>query len=801
MTEAETRTISPEIISQAVTSLDRYIVDHYSRPARRTLRGRQITVVEDLRDTLRGGQTEGYVTIPTGVGKTVLFTEVTEALNKQGILETMIVVPTKILVDQTEERFHQFAPGLDVGKLYTFAHDITRPVTVTTYASLVKHIQGGTLDPQLYKLLVLDEVHRSLSGKRSQAVAQFTNAIKLGFTATPMYSEDRNVANLLNTEIHKMTIREAVEEDLLSPFSVIIAETETDLSNISIKSNGDYDDEELEKVINIVKRNQSAVDLYNKLFRGQTAVAYCASVKHAQDLAKLFTENGVAADFVSGYQDKKTQAETLRRYHGGGIKVLCNADLLIEGFDEPRVSVCLNLRPTKSMVVAQQRAGRVLRLDPANPNKHAVIVDFLDKIDDPRKLSVTFAEVAEAAQILTKKTREGTHLTSTLNDNLNSELNGTLNEDLEDFLDFEQDAISISGLRVIVNSLEVMRIVKEIQNKAILDVSETDLKLTIENLREVFMGRGRQIANLAGSCVQEILTSHPELIATRKNSNAYITVCTNRELFMDMMLKRGISLRAEKAPILSEEDLVINYKRLGDIFIGGDQRLAVAAQEVTDEIRQEYPDLIAKRFSGAHIVTVSTDRQMFIDRMLSKGFVLREQVPTYDPEEWSNGVLTVVDNLRSLFLGKNGDFLQALGEIQKSYPEMFVTRRNGPNNVVVCKDKDFFLTQMQHLGVNLRISELGPNDFAITWGNLSDIFISYNAKGIADDVVEMIRKENPDLIIQNPHGIVCRDRNLFISYMLEKGARLRDSILEIQEGDLPISYGRLWKIFRGIKSL
>ncbi len=56
----------------------------------------------------------------------------------------MIVVPTKILVDQTEERFHQFAPDLDVGKLYTFAHDVTRPVTITTYASLVRHIEDGT---------------------------------------------------------------------------------------------------------------------------------------------------------------------------------------------------------------------------------------------------------------------------------------------------------------------------------------------------------------------------------------------------------------------------------------------------------------------------------------------------------------------------------------------------------------------------------------------------------------------------------------------------------------------------------
>ncbi len=458
--------VSPEVVSQAVSSLDKYIRNHYGRLTRRTLRERQITVVEDLRDTLRGGQTEGYITLPTGVGKTVLFTEVTEAFNEERALETMIVVPTKILVDQTAERFTQFAPDLDLGKLYTFAHDVTRPVTITTYASLVRHIQDGTLDPSLYKLLVLDEVHRSLSGKRSHVVAQFTNAIKLGFTATPIYSEDRNVANLLNTEIHKMTIREAVEENLLSPFSVIIAETEVDLSNVSIKGNGDYDEKELDEAINIQSRNQAAVDLYQKLFEGQTAIAYCNSVKHAQDVAKLFSENGISAGFISGYQDKKEQAEILRRYHNGEIKVLCNADLLIEGFDEPRVSLCLNLRPTKSVVVAQQRAGRTLRLDPDNPNKHAFIVDFIDKTDDPRKLSVTFAEVAEAAQILVKKRRGEERST------LTSELSSTLGDNLNEESDFEfenifgpENILYISGLKITVNSSEVMRIVREMNNR------------------------------------------------------------------------------------------------------------------------------------------------------------------------------------------------------------------------------------------------------------------------------------------------------------------------------------------------
>lgn len=731
--------VSPEVVSQAVSSLDKYILNHYGKLTRRTLRGRQITVVEDLRDTLRGGQTEGYVTIPTGVGKTVLFTEVTEALNEQEILETMIVVPTKILVDQTGERFHQFAPDLEVGKLYTFAHDVTRPVTITTYASLVRHIQGGTLDPNLYKLLVLDEVHRSLSGRRSQAVAQFINAIKLGFTATPMYSEDKNVANLLNTEIHKMSTREAVEEDLLSPFSAIIAQTDVDLSNVSIKSSGDYDDKELEEAINIASRNQAAVDLYQRLFQGQTTVAYCTSVRHAQAVAELFSEKGISAGYISGYQDKKEQAEILKKYHQGEIKVLCNADILIEGFDEPKVSVCLNLRPTKSVVVAQQRGGRVLRLNPDNPNKHAVIVDFLDKTDDPRKLSVTFAEVAEAARILTKKTRERAHLTDTSNDSFSDDLNRTLNDDLrEDLFDFEEDIISISGLKVIVNPQEVMRIVKEIQEKELLRIQDTDIPITYTNLRTLFIGEQSRLIGVAHRIMQRIRTTDPEgyhklfarrlvVVSTSDRATEHTTfpidVCTDTKEFIRLMQAEGVTLRtAGISPDLNPKplDFPLTYSNItGNLRISWSKfkdMLEQLKNKLKNEDAEEYNKLFSKRIGKNNLpYEVATNKERFSE-------LLNVELKIQDPTA-INVIVEVSNELNYIYLSK--DFLGNLfkagiesirenlekvkSRIKKERPDDYenifiLTKRNG-QIVEACTDRELLIKYMADTGVKLRVSD------------------------------------------------------------------------------------------------
>lgn len=800
MQETESR-VALETVNQAITSLDKYILNHYGRPTRRTLRERQITVVEDLRDTLRGGQTEGYVTIPTGVGKTVLFTEVTEALNEQEILEAMIVVPTKILVDQTAERFRQFAPDLEVGKLYTFAHDITRPVTITTYASLVRHIEDGTLDPRLYKLLVLDEVHRSLSGKRSQAVAQFTNAIKLGFTATPMYSEDRNVANLLNTEIHKMTIREAVEENLLSPFSAIIAETEVDLTNISIKGNGDYDDRELEEAINIQSRNQAAVDLYQKLFPGRTAIAYCNSVKHAEDVAKLFLENGVVADFVSGYQDKKEQAETLRRYHAGEIKVLCNADLLIEGFDEPKASVCLNLRPTKSVVVAQQRAGRVLRLDPDNPNKYAVIVDFLDKTDDPRKLSVTFAEVAEAARILTKRTRVGVSSADTLNTentDLNSELNGTLSDDLgDDLFDFEEDKISISGLKVIVNPKEVMRIVKEMQDRQYTDLQETDLPLTNSKLRRTFIGRPQRIRLIIETLGMRLLKENPEeynqLFVRRKFGSHLIDACTDPSKLIPLVLEQGILPQSENIRPIQQGEVILNADNIGSIFVGGVQKFSLV-EEVREALSEQNPELFQRLFAKRQgrnnlVVEVCTDRNYFIELMKEKGLELKDP----NTQELNNDDFPLIaTSLLEVFVGDYSKLLQLTEKVkikiskEQSGHDLFVQRKKYTRIIEVCTDRDFFIGEMLKEGAELKVKDrlyVQPGDFPLEKHRVREIFKGNDQtlRTLIMRAKERVKNECPEeyenLFIKRKSGTrtleVCTDIDLFVSMMIEVGGILK----------------------------
>ncbi|MEI6296772.1 MAG: DEAD/DEAH box helicase [bacterium] len=378
----------------ALNNLDKYIENHKDNEAGRTLRERQFTVFEAIRDFLERGEKEGYIKLPTGAGKTVIFSELIESLR----LKTLVVVPTQILVEQTGKEIEKFTEDLDIGKIYTYAKNHGDDVTITTYSSLINKIKDGSINPKDYKCLILDEAHKALSEKRIESISGFDDAIKLGFTATPEYSEDKNVAKLLSKEICSLSIKEAVKEKVLSGFSVYLVQTNIDLSEVKVTSTGEYNQEDLERAINKEARNKAGVDVYRKMFDGERAVVYCCGVAHAENMARLYNEQGISANFVSGKQGKTEREQILNDFKEGKIKVLCNSDILIEGFDEKKASVCINLKPTLSKIVAEQRAGRVLRIDETNLDKIGRIVDFVDVYDQGRG-GISFADIVGEAEV------------------------------------------------------------------------------------------------------------------------------------------------------------------------------------------------------------------------------------------------------------------------------------------------------------------------------------------------------------------------------------------------------------------
>jgi hypothetical protein len=113
---------------------------------------------------------------------------------------------------------------------------------------------------------------------------------------------------------------------------------------------------------------------YRKHLSGQTAIAFCCSVAHAEAVAHLFQSAGIAAASIDGSMDAGTRRELLQRLAVGDLKVLTSCALIGEGVDVPSVGGCILLRPTASVGLHLQMIGRCLR---PQPGKTAVVLDHV----------------------------------------------------------------------------------------------------------------------------------------------------------------------------------------------------------------------------------------------------------------------------------------------------------------------------------------------------------------------------------------------------------------------------------------
>lgn len=388
---------------------------------------------------------KGVVKAPTGEGKTVMQAAVIEGTKLvEPDAKTLVIVPRVHLLSQTIAEYRNWIQDLNATIYYGRKKDLSGNVNLTVYPSFVLGMARGDIDPSNYKLVLYDEAHHLMPASRVRASEQFSDAMQIGFTATPAYGKNRHLRDVLPYEIVNTSIRESVESDRLCSYSVFIVKTGVSLDEVKVKlgvDEKDFDESSLSKVVNKPARNQAAVDIYKQMFLGKQAVSYCAGVAHAEALAQLFNENGIKAGFISSYQTDKTQREVLEKYKRGEIQVICNADILIEGFNDVKTSVILNLRPTLSPRLAEQRGGRALRLDRDDLGKYAFIIDFIDEISG-RNQPVSFAQVSEAAQLVNTwhQHKKGQHL------------------------GLEQAILDLKGSRIITDEKEVMLVANELAN-------------------------------------------------------------------------------------------------------------------------------------------------------------------------------------------------------------------------------------------------------------------------------------------------------------------------------------------------
>jgi hypothetical protein len=320
----------------------------------------------------------------TGAGKSVAALGFVEACRTGGIL---ILTHRRNLVDQFigELVDRGYKDRLSPPMLGTDGR-MNGPVTVETYQWYVRHA-GNISD--IYTIVICDEAHTALGEKTSAAIRKWKEPYFIGMTATGALIA-RHVTDLFPTQTSRFDLAQAARRGVIAPLRCVRIPPGPGvrtIANVPLRRgevDQDFDQEELAALLDQVPFNLAIADLYRARFKDMPGVVYAAGVKHAYNVAEAFRELGIKAKAVSGETPKRELAETLAAYERGEVDVLVNAQLLAEGWNSPRATVCMHLAPTASKRIYQQRVGRVTR---RHPGKEAgIVVDFVHPAtthDDP----------------------------------------------------------------------------------------------------------------------------------------------------------------------------------------------------------------------------------------------------------------------------------------------------------------------------------------------------------------------------------------------------------------------------------
>lgn len=376
------------------------------------LRPYQRRTLTDIENAEREGLKRPLVVLPTGTGKTVVFSHALKERAERG--RGLVLVHREELAGQTVEKIRMIAPELSTGIVKAERNDIDADVVVASVQTvsrdrrLAELIESGRRSP--FGTVVVDEAHHAPAPtwtKVLRGVGSWSEygPLTIGFTATP--ERDNKSLGVWERVVSYMSIREAIYGDrkkdeeggyLVPILPAVVVETKMDMGKVRKGSDGDLSGGDLGKAMEDAGAVEQIADAYAEHARDRKGVAFTPTIATAHHLAAELCKRGILAEAVDGNTETELRRAILRRLKTGQTQVVVNCAVLTEGFDEPSISCVVVARPTKFHGLYVQMVGRGTRLYPGKKdlmvldivgasNRHELVglVDLGLDMDDPRK--------------------------------------------------------------------------------------------------------------------------------------------------------------------------------------------------------------------------------------------------------------------------------------------------------------------------------------------------------------------------------------------------------------------------------
>jgi superfamily II DNA or RNA helicase len=378
------------------------------------LRGYQTEALDAIDAKLATGLNRVAVVLPTGMGKTVIFSHLI-ARETAKAKRVVVLVHRDELAEQAASKVRSVAPGVTVGIVKAERNEIDAQVLVCSVQTLARENRRAMIEG--VGVVIVDECHHAIARTWMDVLRHFgafpaegeiaTPAI--GFTATLQRGDSIGLGDVWEDIAYERDIMYGIEHGFLSDVRAQMVTLDGfDLATIA-KTRGDYQEGRLGDALISVNAGEHVAAAYREHASKEDgtlrrAILFAPTVASAFHFSGAMEEDGIRVATITGETPKEERELAYKLFENGDLDVLSNCMVLTEGFDAPWAEVAIVARPTQSAPLYTQMVGRVLRPFPGKDE--ALVLDVvgiagahqLRTLKDLSKLDVHEGESIEEAK-------------------------------------------------------------------------------------------------------------------------------------------------------------------------------------------------------------------------------------------------------------------------------------------------------------------------------------------------------------------------------------------------------------------
>lgn len=308
--------------------------------------------------------------LPTGTGKTIVFSKVIEDQVREG-QRVLVLAHRSELLDQAADKLVKSTGLLTATeKAEESSLDSWYRVVVGSVQTLMREKRLKQFPVDHFGTIIVDEAHHAISDSYQRVLEHFSDANVLGVTATPDRGDMRNLGSYFESLAYEYSLPKAIKDGFLSPIKALTIPLKINLTGVGQQA-GDFKASDLGTALDPYLY-QIAEEMAQHCMDRKTVV-FLPLIKTSQKFCQMLKDKGFAAAEVNG--DSYDRADILADFDKGRYNVLCNSMLLTEGWDCPTVDCIVVLRPTKIRSLYSQMVGRGTRI--CDGKDHLLLLDFL----------------------------------------------------------------------------------------------------------------------------------------------------------------------------------------------------------------------------------------------------------------------------------------------------------------------------------------------------------------------------------------------------------------------------------------